>query len=97
MDPAKGQVVLAGDPEQLGPTCISKIAEEWGLGQSLLQRLVKQWPYLRDPQDFPENQRLRSSIHHEIMHQLQIDPGDIRFTQSTFLQFRINPNGFGDG
>ncbi|XP_063831408.1 putative helicase mov-10-B.1 [Ostrinia nubilalis] len=34
-----GQLVLAGDPRQLGPVCISHEASKRGLGQSLLERL----------------------------------------------------------
>ncbi|KAL0819791.1 hypothetical protein ABMA28_007830 [Loxostege sticticalis] len=34
-----GQLVLAGDPRQLGPVCISFEASKRGLGQSLLERL----------------------------------------------------------
>jgi len=47
-----GQVVLAGDPMQLGPVVISKIAEYFGYGESFLSRLLRQFPYQRDPEGF---------------------------------------------
>ncbi|XP_021175631.2 putative helicase mov-10-B.1 [Fundulus heteroclitus] len=40
LKPERGQVVLAGDPKQLGPIIISKIADGNGLGLSLLERLM---------------------------------------------------------
>lgn len=46
-------MILAGDPEQLGPTCISNVAAENGLDQSLLYRFVKCFPYTRDHAGFP--------------------------------------------
>ncbi|XP_069689318.1 putative helicase mov-10-B.1 isoform X2 [Periplaneta americana] len=38
-----GQVILAGDPQQLGPVCESKNAEKFGLGVSLMERLMTNW------------------------------------------------------
>jgi helicase MOV-10 len=42
-DELGGQVILAGDPMQLGPVCSSMEAEHFGLGISLLERLMKTW------------------------------------------------------
>eukprot|EP00961_Rhodomonas_salina_P265622 3590440-Rhodomonas_salina.4 len=36
-----GLLVLAGDPKQLGPVVRSSMAREFGLGESLLERLMK--------------------------------------------------------
>uniref|UniRef100_A0AAY5K1W3 RNA helicase n=1 Tax=Esox lucius TaxID=8010 RepID=A0AAY5K1W3_ESOLU len=41
LDPDNGQVVLAGDPKQLGPIIRSPLAIKYGLGVSLLERLMK--------------------------------------------------------
>lgn len=43
-----GQVVLAGDPMQLGPVVMSKQAMDRGLQQSLLVRLLDRFPYQMD-------------------------------------------------
>ncbi|XP_035008504.2 putative helicase mov-10-B.1 isoform X2 [Hippoglossus stenolepis] len=41
LNPQKGQLVLAGDPMQLGPIIQSRLALHHGLGLSLLERLMK--------------------------------------------------------
>ncbi|KAJ7331778.1 hypothetical protein JRQ81_013958 [Phrynocephalus forsythii] len=43
-NPKGGQLVLAGDPQQLGPILRSPLAIEHGLGLSLLERLMKENP-----------------------------------------------------
>ncbi|XP_015430098.1 PREDICTED: probable RNA helicase armi [Dufourea novaeangliae] len=47
-----GQVVLAGDPLQLGPVVQSKLAKSFGLDESFLVRLLRHFPYQRDPTGF---------------------------------------------
>lgn len=39
---------------QLGPVIICKIASECGLNESYLERLINRFPYIRDPEGFPE-------------------------------------------
>jgi superfamily I DNA and/or RNA helicase len=39
-----GRLVLAGDPEQLGPVLRSRVAARFGLATSMLERLTKQEP-----------------------------------------------------
>ncbi|XP_066587433.1 probable RNA helicase armi [Prorops nasuta] len=47
-----GQIVLAGDPQQLGPVVQSKLAQHYGFGESFLTRLLQQYPYQKDPEGF---------------------------------------------
>ncbi|NWH24137.1 M10L1 helicase, partial [Grus americana] len=49
---ANGQIVLVGDPKQLGPVIKSKIALTFGLNMSLLERLTSREIYLRDEDAF---------------------------------------------
>ncbi|XP_033328598.2 putative RNA helicase armitage isoform X1 [Megalopta genalis] len=50
-----GQVVLAGDPLQLGPVVQSNIAKYFGLDESFLVRLLRHFPYQKDPNGFQTN------------------------------------------
>lgn len=45
--PPPAQIVLAGDPCQLGPVVKSKLAAAFGLGVSLLERLMANPLYRR--------------------------------------------------
>ncbi|KAK0163342.1 hypothetical protein PV327_007034 [Microctonus hyperodae] len=47
-----GQIILAGDPMQLGPVVNSRLAEYFGLGESFLIRLLQQFPYQRDTESY---------------------------------------------
>ncbi|XP_033181150.1 RNA helicase Mov10l1 [Mastacembelus armatus] len=56
----EGQIVLAGDPCQLGPVVKSKLATAFGLGMSLLERLMANPLYSR--QDSGYNPRLVTKL-----------------------------------
>ncbi|NXY41678.1 M10L1 helicase, partial [Ceuthmochares aereus] len=49
---ANGQIILVGDPKQLGPVIKSKTAVSFGLNVSLLERLTSREMYLRDEDAF---------------------------------------------
>ncbi|XP_006157650.1 RNA helicase Mov10l1 isoform X1 [Tupaia chinensis] len=49
---AGGQIVLAGDPMQLGPVIKSRLALAYGLNVSMLERLMSRPAYLRDENAF---------------------------------------------
>ncbi|XP_019933843.2 RNA helicase Mov10l1 isoform X1 [Paralichthys olivaceus] len=55
-----GQIVLAGDPRQLGPIVKSKLAAAFGLGVSLLERLMSNPLYSR--QDWGYNPKLVTKL-----------------------------------
>uniref|UniRef100_A0A667WJK6 RNA helicase n=1 Tax=Myripristis murdjan TaxID=586833 RepID=A0A667WJK6_9TELE len=51
LHPERGQLVLAGDPQQLGPILRSPLALEYGLGLSLLERLMRTNPLYHKSSD----------------------------------------------
>ncbi|KAI5628491.1 putative helicase mov-10-B.1, partial [Silurus asotus] len=51
LHPETGQLVLAGDPKQLGPILRSPLAQKYGLGLSLLERLMTQNSLYQKNQD----------------------------------------------
>uniref|UniRef100_A0A336N6D0 CSON007516 protein n=1 Tax=Culicoides sonorensis TaxID=179676 RepID=A0A336N6D0_CULSO len=48
-EPCKTNIVIAGDPLQLGPIVHCKFAEIFGMGKSLLERLMETDLYKQDP------------------------------------------------
>lgn len=52
---SQGQAVLAGDPMQLGPVIGSRVAAQYGLETSLLERLMGRQPYERDSRKFADH------------------------------------------
>jgi DNA polymerase III delta prime subunit len=74
MDPnpktIQGQLILAGDPKQLGPITTSEVCQKYGLGVSYMERLTKRSVYERRDDNYPvdlltklvRNYRSHSSI-----------------------------------
>lgn len=40
---------------QLGPVILCRIAAQCGLSESYLERLINRFPYVRDPEGFPDS------------------------------------------
>lgn len=48
VDKESCQIILAGDPMQLGPVIVSKYCVEYGMNESYLSRILETFPYQRD-------------------------------------------------
>ena len=49
------QIILGGDPHQLGAVLRSTMAQSYGLNTSLLERLMNRTPYVRDEKKFSDH------------------------------------------
>lgn len=69
MDPNQdGQLILAGDPQQLGPVVLSRLAKTSGLGQSMLARFIHYPSYQRLPDIFPESNGYNPKVLTHLIH-----------------------------
>lgn len=64
IDKDLGQIVLAGDPMQLGPVVLSKCAKIYGLDIPFLSRILETFPYQKDFDAFQNgfNEKLVSKL-----------------------------------
>lgn len=64
VDKEDAQIILAGDPMQLGPVIISKYCLEFGMDESYLSRILKTFPYQKDYAAFKDgyDQRLITKL-----------------------------------
>lgn len=51
-DKENGQIILAGDPMQLGPVILSRYCAEYGTNESYLSRILTTFPYHKDIESF---------------------------------------------
>lgn len=85
-----GQVILAGDPMQLGPVIQSKFAAHFGLDESFLSRLLQQFPYQRDPEGFREFRYDPRLVTKLVMNYRSL-PEILELTNSLFYDSELQP------
>ncbi|XP_022081467.1 putative helicase MOV-10 isoform X2 [Acanthaster planci] len=82
-NPRGGQVVLAGDPKQLGPILRSPLAIEHGLGLSLLERLMTESsPYQRQE----EEPRYDSRVLTKLLRNYRSHPAILKLPNQMFYE-----------
>ncbi|XP_076023313.1 putative helicase mov-10-B.2 [Genypterus blacodes] len=67
LDPERGQVVLAGDPKQLGYTNTANLVKIHGIDESLMERLMKRDLYHRLNRRFITDLQKNYSCHSDIL------------------------------
>ncbi|XP_041656201.1 putative helicase mov-10-B.2 [Cheilinus undulatus] len=68
LDAESGQVVLAGDPKQLGPILRSPFAQKYGMGVSLLERLMKNFSVYQREEGIYNNHFVTKLLHNYRSH-----------------------------
>ena len=70
-----GQLVLAGDPKQLGPVTFSVVAKQFGLGTSMLERLCEENElYTRHPEQYEAEGRYNSKYITKLVYSYRCHP-----------------------
>ncbi|XP_014214561.1 putative helicase mov-10-B.1 [Copidosoma floridanum] len=85
-----GQVIIAGDPNQLGPSVMSRLAEPI-LGRSLLERLMDCEPYRKN-----ENNDYNPSFITKLVRNYRSHPDIIRVSNTLFYDDELRSCGNND-
>ncbi|CAH1392762.1 unnamed protein product [Nezara viridula] len=87
-----GQVILAGDPLQLGPVTYSKLAIKCGLQESLLSRLLDRFPYKRDLVGFPKSYGYDPRLVTKLVNNYRSLPSILQLPNMLFYNDDLIPN-----
>jgi len=87
-----GQLVLAGDPKQLGPITRHSLATRHGLGQSLLQRVISRPAYARDEASYPDTRHNPATVT-MLRHCYRMHPQILKIPNECFYSGDLIPSG----
>ncbi|XP_014257492.1 RNA helicase Mov10l1-like [Cimex lectularius] len=87
-----GQVVLAGDPLQLGPVVTSRLASKCGLQDSLLARLLNRYPYTRDIEGFSRTSGYDPRLVTKLVNNYRSLPRILKLPSMLFYDNDLIPN-----
>ncbi|CAH1736197.1 unnamed protein product [Aphis gossypii] len=97
LDPYRdGQVVLGGDPKQLGPVVMSFLAKDCGLGLSMLSRFINYPSYLRNNDVFPEHNGYNPKLITHLTHNYRALPEIVLNYNHLFYQSLLVPTILND-
>lgn len=87
----KGQLVLAGDPRQLGPVIHSGLAREHGLQTSMMERLMGCAPYAKDQQAHAETLGFEPAVLTKLVWNFRSHPALLALPNSLFYDGELVP------
>lgn len=85
------QIILAGDPLQLGPVVLSKFAKSYGLGQSFLQRIMGFKPYIPDQIGFPDSYGYNPKFITKLVRSYRTVPTILNLISHLFYRDELKP------
>lgn len=91
LNPLSGQVILAGDPLQLGPVILSPLAKEYGLSTSYLERILLRFPYAKDTVGFSSSNGYDPKLITKLLFNYRSLPVLLKLTSSIFYDDDLIP------
>ncbi|CAL1531357.1 unnamed protein product [Lymnaea stagnalis] len=86
-----GQIILAGDPKQLGPILMSPFAKMYGLELSFLERLMLREAYQRD-ETFAEHGGFNPALVTMLVNNYRSHPSIIELSSHMFYYGQLKPH-----
>ncbi|XP_070695392.1 putative helicase mov-10-B.1 [Pempheris klunzingeri] len=87
LTPQRCQVVLAGDPKQLGPTIMSRMAKNYGMDVSLLERLMRDINLYKSHQSHGFNDRFVTKL----LRNYRSHPAILKIPNELFYEGELQP------
>lgn len=85
------QVVLAGDPFQLGPVLQSRVAASYGLDVSLLERLMSRPLYCRNEDKFSDHGCYDPLLVTKLINNYRSHPAVLKLPSAVFYHDELKP------
>ncbi|KAM3872362.1 putative helicase mov-10-B.1 [Diretmus argenteus] len=86
LNPETGQVVLAGDPKQLGPIIHSCLADKYGMGVSLLERLMSDVPLYKKKMKKDKGERFNKRFITKLLKKYRSHPDILKIPNDLFYE-----------
>lgn len=86
-----GQVIMAGDPFQLGPVLQSRVAAAYGLDISLLERLMNRPLYCRDEGKFVDHGCYDPLLVTKLVNNYRSHPAVLKLPSAVFYHDELQP------
>ena len=85
------QVILAGDPFQLGPVLQSRLASSYGLEISLLERLINRPLYCRNEDKFSDHGCYDPLVVTKLINNYRSHPAVLKLPSAVFYHDELRP------